>query len=843
MITSFQTFESKNISQRLIRGVGKNIGSAVDLYGKGLYLTDSEEVANFYGDQIQTFEIKGKIFDVTKDFTRGEIKQICQMIDVVSDTNAGSVFYQNIIDYNDGKIPIDTDVDYKSMVQALSSNYNLYTTLNKKGELTNSFNPDANIATVINKALSKLGYIGVKYSTSDIDDLEDNNLGNRNAYVIFDLDKAKHIKEHNIFESNENKRLFYHATKSEHLLDIVKSGLLPNMDRRTNWKGELGEWSKGKVFVTEDFKTARFYGCEMNVSDENHDPSCTKFIPILRIWINKDELTRDEETTCDWYSTKPIIGEFEIYLDGPWEKLDLKLAEEISQGKWDEYEENEGLISTVPTKKVFKILKRKFPDYYIGLVSAGEQGEIEISAGRKEYVTDIKEIERICRQTGWYISHGRKDGDVYKFDETFPEQPFDEVNIKQIFDTTKDIYNKPSIMYHVTPKRNVDKILKIGLVPKHKDKLVYHPDRIYLTDELELAWGLKKEFERIEKTECEILKVSTKDLDIKLYSDVDARQFGYYTMENIPPQFISILPESEYRKHWKGIQEETRFEKTEKQIKQYQFLKDLIIRKGRVTNWHQNDDFLDFCDNVQKKFYKIMKILVLDGIADEPMRIGLGRGSRYSELGARTQTSWNLSQTYKKKENENFVIKNIDFINNTQSIIVNKPEYIILKWDEWEKKIKENFNNSEIWYHGSDDKNLGEFDYKPIFFTKNKEYAKGYGRIVKPYYLDIKNPFDTRDEKALKIYQEEFIPWAQKYKYTKDDDRYKVEDYDKEGVSFLTADLLYTFLRKMKREGKDYGYDGVIVNENFSIQNGDNEYSIYPLSYTQIKEVKGVKEF
>ena len=47
--------------------------------------------------------------------------------------------------------------------------------------------------------------------------------------------------------------------------------------------------------------------------------------------------------------------------------------------------------------------------------------------------------------------------------------------------------------------------------------------------------------------------ISTKDLDIKLYSDVDARMNGYYTMENIPPKFISILPEEEYRKHWEKL--------------------------------------------------------------------------------------------------------------------------------------------------------------------------------------------------------------------------------------------------------------------------------------------------
>jgi hypothetical protein len=413
MIINFDIFESNNTTLRLIRGVGRNIGSAVDLYGKGLYLTDSKEVANFYGNKILTFEIKGKIYDSTKDFTKNELKQICQTIDFTTGTRAGSDFLQDIINYNDGKIPTHTDVDYKSLLQALASNYKLYVSLKKRGGLTNDFNPDANFATVINKALSKLGYIGVKYSTSDIDDLEDNNLGNRNAYVIFNLDNVK---------------------------------------------------------------------------------------PVENI-----------------------------------EKLE------------------EGLISTVPTKKTIKILGRKFPDYHISLV----EGNIEISSGRKNYIDDIKDIDNICKQLGWFISHGNipSESVYYKYnDPEFFDQKYEEIIIKPIFDP-KDIPAKPNTLYHVVSKKNVDKIMKIGLIPKREDKLDYHPNKIYLIDELELAWGLKKEFERIDKIEYEILKISMKDLDIKLYADVDYPQHGFYTLENIPPKFISILPKEEYRKHWKGVQE------------------------------------------------------------------------------------------------------------------------------------------------------------------------------------------------------------------------------------------------------------------------------------------------
>lgn len=219
----------------------------------------------------------------------------------------------------------------------------------------------------------------------------------------------------------------------------------------------------------------------------------------------------------------------------------------------------EGLITTTPSKQTIKIFRRKFPDYYFGYRESGEYGEIEITPGRKEYISgDIQDINRLCKQLGWFISYGyekiddnnRGKNHQHKFDNNFFDRKYEEIIIKQKFDQ-KDIIGKPSIMYHVTPVKNIEKIFRIGLIPKHKDKLVSHPDIVYLTDELELAWGLKKQFERIEKSECEILKVLTKGLDIKLYSDVDSRVNGFYTLDNIPPQFISILPQEEYRKHWK----------------------------------------------------------------------------------------------------------------------------------------------------------------------------------------------------------------------------------------------------------------------------------------------------
>ena len=361
--------------------------------------------------------------------------------------------------------------------------------------------------------------------------------------------------ENSLFESNNNKKWFYHATKSEYLPEIVEHGLTPNIDRETNWKGEFEKWSRGKVFVTTCYSTAIFYGQIINHYNK-------KFYPILRILVDPKNLTKDTSSDYDWYSTKPIQGNFQVQdIDKSWKKLTQKIAKEIANGEWNEPNPlEEGLISTTPTKKTVKIFKRRFPDYYFEILS---DGEIEISAGRKDYVEEIKAIDNLSKTLGWYISYGNKINTNYEDniqiikydDDKFFDHKYEQINIKQIFDTTRNIDIKPSFLYHVTPVKNVEKILKIGLVPKHKDKLSHHPDRVYITDELEFAWGLKKQFERLNRIECEILKISTKGLDIKLYSDVDSRPNGFYTLENIPPKYISILPKEEYRKHWKGILE------------------------------------------------------------------------------------------------------------------------------------------------------------------------------------------------------------------------------------------------------------------------------------------------
>ena len=114
--------------------------------------------------------------------------------------------------------------------------------------------------------------------------------------------------------------------------------MLPNDDRPTNWKTEPElSWSRGKVFVTESFSDADDYGYDIN--------NCwnkLKWYPILRIKMNPKELEKDYDLDNDWYSRKPIRGEFEIFIrfpnnnieknipsDKEWKKLTPELIKKL----------------------------------------------------------------------------------------------------------------------------------------------------------------------------------------------------------------------------------------------------------------------------------------------------------------------------------------------------------------------------------------------------------------------------------------------------------------------------------------------------------------------------------
>jgi len=148
---------------------------------------------------------------------------------------------------------------------------------------------------------------------------------------------------------------------------------------------------------------------------------------------------------------------------------------------------------------------------------------------------------------GWFPSFMETEKYTGKWDKKY----FKEGEIKLRFEAKFDeevVENIPSILYHITPTQNADKILSIGLVPKSRSKASYHPDRVYLSKDLEDIKNLGEMF--YQKTGIKnwtILKIETDMIPgdyLKLYTDPNYKQ-GYYTLNNIPPQAIEKVKDIE----------------------------------------------------------------------------------------------------------------------------------------------------------------------------------------------------------------------------------------------------------------------------------------------------------
>jgi hypothetical protein len=101
--------------------------------------------------------------------------------------------------------------------------------------------------------------------------------------------------------------------------------------------------------------------------------------------------------------------------------------------------------------------------------------------------------------------------------------------------TIVDYDKLPDILYHVSDTKYLDKILKVGLVPKSKSKKAYHPDRIYLaTDKKECTWLYNDpDFDVKKPVLFKIDRNKLEEKGIYLYKDPYLPS-GVFAIKNIP---------------------------------------------------------------------------------------------------------------------------------------------------------------------------------------------------------------------------------------------------------------------------------------------------------------------
>jgi glycosyltransferase involved in cell wall biosynthesis len=86
----------------------------------------------------------------------------------------------------------------------------------------------------------------------------------------------------------------------------------------------------------------------------------------------------------------------------------------------------------------------------------------------------------LINNLGYFISSAFIGSDNISFTEkTIGDIKVDEIFIEPKYDYQVDI---PKVLYHTSPLKFKEKILKSGLSPRSGNKLSNHPDRIYLTN-------------------------------------------------------------------------------------------------------------------------------------------------------------------------------------------------------------------------------------------------------------------------------------------------------------------------------------------------------------------------
>ena len=207
---------------------------------------------------------------------------------------------------------------------------------------------------------------------------------------------------------------------------------------------------------------------------------------------------------------------------------------------------DEGLIRTHSLQKTIDHLQTnsylgngvEYKEYKNGTFFAKFYGDILC-------VELLEEVLRATNNFGYIpATYRTKDWKVHKFNETEVER-----NISDIFDIIfspkysfpVNVKDLPSILYHVCNLRNIEKISKIGLVPKSNSNFEAYPSRIYFATDLNSLKSLIKNPAFKKKSTLDdycLLSISVDRLNnVDFYID-PSHSNSIYSVQNIQPSAI-----------------------------------------------------------------------------------------------------------------------------------------------------------------------------------------------------------------------------------------------------------------------------------------------------------------
>lgn len=219
----------------------------------------------------------------------------------------------------------------------------------------------------------------------------------------------------------------------------------------------------------------------------------------------------------------------------------------------------EGLIKTVDVDKFISrindMMQQKGYLHFLDDSRVDKDGHVWLMINMEEegdkQIELTKDLISLINILGYYVSHATLKGEEIADQERVPKNNDNFLMVMKNAKADKRVQavqvlfepkfeqksRGAATLYHITEERHLEKIMKIGLVPKSKSKVTYHPERIYLCNKAAMA-AIYGKYRQYVKTPV-ILQVSTKGLT--LYPDINAGAGAYWTSENISPDRIKVL--------------------------------------------------------------------------------------------------------------------------------------------------------------------------------------------------------------------------------------------------------------------------------------------------------------
>jgi hypothetical protein len=212
----------------------------------------------------------------------------------------------------------------------------------------------------------------------------------------------------------------------------------------------------------------------------------------------------------------------------------------------------EGLIHTVDMDTTSDMLRKWSGAGNKFLVTEKPQ-KITLNFTNNLDEKELRNLVKLINNLGWFISAVlilKSDVKWEKFDlENFIRKDLDKrlmsFQLEAKYDIEANIYDF-DILFHVSPFIYKEKILKYGLFPKSKEKIIKHPERIYFVDNESDAGQIAFQFERLKnKMEFTLFRINFKGVrkdnpSIRLFYDPNFKD-ALYTLSNIHPRFIEDM--------------------------------------------------------------------------------------------------------------------------------------------------------------------------------------------------------------------------------------------------------------------------------------------------------------